>query len=67
MPVSLLTALMPIISSLIDMYIKSTSSKKDDEVLEIVKKGAKYLACKDNNTVSKKNFEQLQNKRVLND
>jgi hypothetical protein len=33
-------------------YIESSETKKDDKVLEVVQKGASYLAYKHNNTVS---------------
>lgn len=52
MPVNLIVALIPLVSKFLDIYIKSTASQKDDEVLNIVKKSAKYLADKDNNTLS---------------
>lgn len=38
--------------NLVKSYIESSDSSKDDEVLKMVKDGAKYLACKDNNDVT---------------
>lgn len=38
--------------NLVKSYIESSDSSKDDEVLNMVKDGAKYLANKDNNDVT---------------
>lgn len=35
----------------LEKYTKNTDSKLDDKVLELSKKGVKYLANKDNNNV----------------
>ena len=64
MPVNLIVALMPLISKLLDVYIKSTASKKDDEVLEIVKKGAEYLAQKDNNDLTCDTSDYLKDRQM---
>lgn len=56
---------MPLIVKFFELYISNSSSKKDDEVLEIVKKGASYLACKDNNDISLYEADKLKSKRVI--
>lgn len=38
--------------NLVSSYIKSSDSKQDDKILDIVKDGASYLADKDNNDVT---------------
>lgn len=38
--------------NLVKSYIKSSDSSKDDEILKVVKDGAKYLSSKDNNDVT---------------
>jgi len=64
MPINLITVLMPLITKLIEVYIKSTSSKSDDKVLEIVKQGAKYLANKDNNEVTFVDSSNIANRKM---
>ena len=59
------TMFMPLIVKFFELYISNSSSKKDDEVLEIVKKGASYLACKDNNDISLYEADKLKSKRVI--
>lgn len=58
---------MPLIVKFFELYISNSSSKKDDEVLKMVQKGASYLACKENNDVIKSDITMLKDKRVYND
>ncbi len=51
----------PLAVELVKAYVKSSSSTKDDKVLEIVQTGAEYLARKPNNTVSNQIIEPLKN------
>jgi hypothetical protein len=53
--------IIPIAVELVKKYIDSTSSQKDDKVLEIVQTGAEYLSRKPNNTVSTQIIEPLKN------
>ena len=66
MPINFIVALMPLITKLLTKYIESSSSKKDDEILDIVKIGATYLANKDNNNVSKNDVDSLNCKGMTN-
>ena len=50
--------------SLVTSYIESSSSKKDDKVLELVQTGASYLAKKPNNTVDNSLSVQLNEKSM---
>lgn len=52
--------IIPVAVELLKKYIYSTSSTKDDKVLEIVQTGAEYLARKPNNTVSTEIIEPLK-------
>ena len=46
------TYLFPLAVNIFELYIRNSSSKKDDAVLEVVKRGASYLANKDNNNLT---------------
>ena len=46
------TILFNLAINLITNYIKSSDSSKDDEILKVVQKGAKYLSAKDNNDIT---------------
>ncbi|MEN4046212.1 hypothetical protein [Sulfurimonas sp. NWX367] len=59
------TMLFPLAVNIFELYIKNSSSKKDDAVLEVVKMGASYLANKDNNTITKDDCIKLNEKKVL--
>lgn len=61
----ILALLLPFIFDLIKEYIRSTDTDKDDEVLNIVQEGAKYLAEKDNNTVTENESNVLQTAIML--
>jgi hypothetical protein len=50
----------PLAVELVKAYVKSSSSTKDDKVLEIVQTGADYLAKKPNNNVSTEIIEPLK-------
>ena len=58
---------MPLIVKFFEIYISNSSSKKDDEVLKMVQKGASYLSCKENNNVLKSDVAMLKDMRVYND
>jgi hypothetical protein len=55
---------MPFVLDLIVVYIKSSSSKQDDKVLEIVQEGAAYLAQKENNDVSYVDSSNLKQRQM---
>jgi len=61
---SIVTLLMPFVLDLIVVYIKSSSSKQDDKVLEIVQEGAAYLAQKENNNVSYVDSSNLKQRQM---
>jgi len=61
---NLLVALMPIATRVVDAYIASSETKKDDEVLELVKKGAKYLAEQPTNTLTQKDAMRLDTRKM---
>ena len=61
---SIVTLLMPFVLDLIVVYIKSSSSKQDDKVLEIVQEGAAYLAQKENNDVSYVDSSNLKQRQM---
>jgi len=48
----LINLLLPIGLQIVESYIKSSSSKEDDKVLEVVKTASKYLAYKSSNTLN---------------
>lgn len=50
--VPILNFFLPVAVEIIKAYIKNSSSKKDDLILNTVKDGCRYLSVKDNNTVS---------------
>ena len=56
---------MPLVIKLIEWYIDSSSSKKDDLILDVVKKGAEYLAPKSNNDLTPDDAEYIK-RRVFN-
>lgn len=49
---NIVSLLLPLAIDIIKKYIESSDSESDDKVLEIVKDGAKYLVCKDNNKLT---------------
>lgn len=53
MPQILLQFVLPLAVSAIKSYIQNSSSKQDDQVLNLVQEGVVYLCNKDNNTVGK--------------
>ena len=61
---NLFSLLLPFALELIKGYIRSTDSKKDDLVLDIVKDGVCYLEGKDNNNVNSYAKETLQNSKM---
>ncbi|MDY0327552.1 MAG: hypothetical protein RBR07_04810 [Arcobacteraceae bacterium] len=58
--------IIPVAVELLKKYIDSTSSTKDDKVLEVVQSGAEYLAIKHNNTVSTQIAQPLKNCTMKN-
>ena len=58
--------IIPVAVELLKKYIDSTSSTKDDKVLEVVQSGAEYLARKHNNTVSTQIAQPLKNCTMKN-
>lgn len=52
--------IVPLAVELVKAYVNSSSSTKDDKVLEIVQTGAEYLSRKPNNTVSTEIIEPLK-------
>lgn len=50
MPI-LINFVLPLALSLVNAYIKNSSSKHDDLILQSVKDGVDYLAPKDNNSI----------------
>jgi len=65
MYLNLINMLLPIVMTVIRDYIKSSSSKKDDLVLDVVKDSVVYLSQKDNNTLDKSTCDQVLKTRVL--
>lgn len=59
--------LLPLAVELIRSYIKSTDSKKDDVILDIVKDSVCYLEGKDNNSVNSYAKETIQNAKMRED
>ncbi len=49
---NLIPMLLPFAIDIIKKYVASSDSKKDDKVLEIAQETCKYMASKDNNTLS---------------
>jgi hypothetical protein len=50
--------------TLVKSYIKSSESKKDDKILDIVKTGADYLSKKPNNTLDTYTSDNLSQKKM---
>lgn len=48
----IISLLVPLAVELIKAYVKNSDSSKDNKVLEVVQTGCKYLAVKDNNTLT---------------
>jgi len=65
MYLNLVSMLLPTVVSVIKAYIKSSSSKKDDVILDLVKDSVVYLSDKDNNTVDKSTCDTVLKTRVL--
>ena len=65
MYLNLINMLLPIVMTVIRDYIKSSSSKKDDLVLDVVKDSVVYLSQKDNNTLDESTCDQVLKTRVL--
>lgn len=61
----LLNWLLPLAIEVIKGYIASTSSKSDDRVLEVVQKGASYLASKSNNDITNIEALNLKQKQII--
>jgi len=59
------TSLFPLAYQIFELYVKNSSSKKDDLVLKVIQEGADYLANKSNNTVDKKDCNILKQKKVF--
>lgn len=59
------TSLFPLAYQIFELYVKNSSSKKDDLVLKVIQEGADYLANKSNNTVDKKDCAILKQKKVF--
>lgn len=59
--------LLPLAIELIKGYIRSSDSKKDDMVLDIVKEGVCYLGVKDNNNVDITSVNNLLSKKIIKD
>lgn len=60
----LFSFLLPIAIDLIKGYIRSSDSKKDDLVLDIVKDGVCYLADKDNNSVDNITASRILSQKI---
>lgn len=52
MPIVLIQILLPFAVNLLSAYLKNKDTSKDELVLNAVKDSCRYLACKDNNTVT---------------
>lgn len=65
MPQILLQFVLPLAFEAIKQYIKSSSSVKDDQILELTKSSCQYLASKDNNTLSSGHSAVIQNTRLI--
>lgn len=61
---NLFSLLLPLAFRLIEGYIKNTDSKKDDMVLDIVKKGVCYLGSKDNNDLNINDTSSILKKQI---
>lgn len=59
--------LLPFAIDLIRAYIRSSDSKKDDLVLDIVKDSVCYLGVKDNNNVDITSVNNLLSKKITKD
>ncbi len=58
--------LVPLAVDLIRMYIKSSDTKKDDKVLDVVKEGCYYLSQNPSgNNVTVNDYLSLSNKQVF--
>lgn len=62
---NLFSLLLPFALELIKGYIRSTDSKKDDLVLNIVKEGVCYLESKDNNDVKNVDMFNILDKKII--
>lgn len=62
---NLFSLLLPLAFQLVKGYINSTDSKKDDHVLDIVKKGVCYLEAKDNNDVNSLDMLNILDKKII--
>lgn len=64
---NLFSLLLPLAIELIKGYIRSSDSKKDDLVLDIVKESVCYLGVKDNNNVDITTANNLLTKKIIKD
>jgi hypothetical protein len=60
LPLILKELLLPVGIQAFKMYVESSSSKKDDKVLEMVQYGADYLSRKPNNTLRQNEAQNLK-------
>lgn len=65
MPLLLIQALLPLAVSAIQAYIKNSSTKNDDVILDLTKNTCQYLASTDTNTVLPALSNSLNNTRMV--
>lgn len=65
MPQIFLQFVLPLAFEAIKMYIKNSSSKNDDKVLELTKESCQYLLEKENNTVDEFMNSDIQSRRMI--
>lgn len=57
---NLFTLLLPLAIDVVRMYIKSSDTTKDDQILNVVQDGCRYLAPKDSNDLSPELSKKIQ-------
>ena len=57
---NLLTLFLPLAIDIVRMYIKSSDTTKDDQILNVVQDGCRYLAPKENNNLSPEISKKIQ-------
>lgn len=57
---NLFTLFLPLAIEVLRMYIKSSDTSKDDQILNVVQDGCRYLAPKESNDLSLDLSKQIQ-------
>jgi|GEM_PF-3622638 len=61
----IITALVPLAVELLKLYFKTTDTKKDDKVLEVVQQGCYYLAPNKTNDLSIETVDIVANHTMI--